>query len=349
MLRPTFLNPAGYKENMEQVSISGTDITASRIGLGTWAIGGWMWGGTDQEQAIETIHAALDNGITLIDTAPVYGFGTSERIVGQAIRQHGAREDVVIATKAGLEWHDGDIHRNASPERIRTEIRASLERLQTDYIDIYQIHWPDPLVPFQETAAVMHELHEEGLIRAIGVSNYSPRQMDAFRQAAPLHTSQPPYNIFERDAENDVLPYCCEYDLTPLTYGALCRGLLTGKMDMDTTFEGDDLRNTDPKFQPPRYRQYLEAVSRLDRLARERHDRRVLHLAVRWLLDRHDGVALWGARKPEQVEPVRSVMGWHLSRQDMEDIDGILDGTITQPVDPGFMAPPARDNARAGR
>ncbi|MFO8133730.1 MAG: aldo/keto reductase [Thermoplasmatota archaeon] len=330
---------------MEQVAIPGTGITTSRVGLGTWAIGGWMWGGTDQEQGIETIHAALDNGITLIDTAPVYGFGTSEHIVGQAIRQYGAREDVVIATKAGLEWDNGDIRRNASPERIRTEVHDSLERLHTDYIDIYQIHWPDPTVSFEKTAAVMHELYEEGLIRAIGVSNHTPRQMDTFQRAAPLHTSQPPYNMFERAAEDDVLPYCREHDITPLTYGALCRGLLTGKMDMDTAFEGDDLRNIDPKFQQPRYTRYLEAVDQLDRLAQERHGRRVLHLAVRWILDRHDGVALWGARKPGQMEPVSKTTGWHLSRQDMEDIDRILDQAIDRPVGPEFMAPSARENA----
>ncbi len=334
---------------MEQVTIPGADVTASRIGLGTWAIGGWMWGGTDRRQAIETIHAALDRDITLIDTAPVYGFGTSERVVGQAIQEYGAREDVVIATKAGLEWTDGDIHRNASQERIRKEVQDSLERLQTDYIDIYQVHWPDPLVAVEKTAGVMHELYDDGVIRAIGVSNYSPRQMDAFRRIAPLHTAQPPYNLFERDAEADVLPYCREHDVMPLTYGALCRGLLTGKMDEDTTFEGDDLRKTDPKFQPPRYRQYLEAVDRLDRLARKRHDRRVLHLAVRWLLDRHDGIALWGARRPGQLEPVPGVMDWHLSQRDMKAIDDILDSVIPEPVGPGFMAPPAREQPGQGR
>ncbi|MGC9308277.1 MAG: aldo/keto reductase [Thermoplasmatota archaeon] len=334
---------------MEYVSITGTDITAARIGLGTWAIGGWMWGGTDERQAIETIHAALDNDITLIDTAPVYGFGASERIIGRAIQDYGAREDVIIATKAGLAWDDDAIYRDASPQRIRKEIRDSLERLQTDYIDIYQVHWPDPLVPVEETARAMNELYEEGVIRTIGVSNYSPRQMDAFRRVAPLHTSQPPYNLFERAVENDVLPYCQRHDITPLTYGALCRGLLTGKMDADTTFTGDDLRNTDPKFQEPRYDQYLEAVDRLDRLARERHDRRVLHLAVRWLLDQHDGVALWGARKPGQVDPVPDVMDWHLSHQDMQDIDTILDSDISQPVGPEFMAPPARQQHEASR
>lgn len=327
---------------MEHVSIPGTDITASRIGLGTWAIGGWMWGGTDRRRAIATIHAALDTGITLIDTAPVYGFGTSERIVGEAIQQYGAREDVVVATKAGLEWDD-DVHRNASPQRIRKEVQDSLERLQTDYIDIYQIHWPDPHVDEEKTARVMHELYDEGIIRAIGVSNYTPRQMDAFQRAAPLHTSQPPYNLFEREAEDDVLPYCREHDIMPLTYGALCRGLLTGKMEEDTSFQGDDLRNTDPKFQQPRYRQYLEAVDRLDRLARERHDRRVLHLAVRWLLDRHDGVALWGARRPGQLEPVPDVMDWHLSQRDMAAIDDVIDSAIPEPVGPEFMAPPARE------
>lgn len=331
---------------LEYTKIPGINVKPTRIGLGTWAIGGWMWGGTDEQKSIETIHSALDKGITFIDTAPAYGFGLSEEIVGKAIEQYGNknREDLVIATKAGIEWNENEeVFRNASRERIFKEAEDSLERLRTDYIDVYQIHWPDPTVPIKETAEAMRQLYEEDKIKAIGVSNFSPEQMDEFREIAPIHTCQPPYNLFERQIEDDVLPYCQENNIVLLTYGALCRGLLTGKMKPDTQFTGDDLRRVDPKFQSPRYKQYLDAVEKLEEFARK-YDKRVLHLAVRWVLDRiEDGIALWGARKPEQVDPVDEVMGWKLGQDAMQQINSIIEGTVKDPVGPEFMAPPARE------
>ena len=328
---------------MEYTSLHPDLPDASRVGLGTWAIGGWMWGGTDERRAIDTILSALDRGITLIDTAPVYGFGRSEEIVGKALDEYGKRDEVVLATKVGLDWTDETPFRRATPERIREEVTDSLERLQTDYVDLYQVHWPDPLVPMDETAGVLRELRNEGLIRAIGVSNFSPSQMDTFRRAAPLDACQPPYNLFERDVEDDVLPYCQQEDIGLLTYGALCRGLLSGKMSTDRTFEGDDLRTSDPKFEEPRFDQYLEAVDRLDQLAQDRYDRRVIHLAVRWILDQGVDVALWGARNPDQLDPVEKVGGWSLSDEDLDTVDRILEETITDPVGPEFMAPPSRE------
>src|SRR3989441_4530001 len=330
---------------MEQKLIEGTGLVSSRIALGTWSIGGWMWGGSDEGEAIKTIRTALDLGITLIDTAPAYGFGRSEELVGRAIAEHGERERVLIATKAGLEWHAGQVYRNASAERIRTEINESLRRLRTDYIDIYQVHWPDPLVALGETAAALRHLFEQGTIRAIGVSNFSPEQMEVFRSVAPLHVVQPPYNVFERQIEKDVLPYAERHGLTVLSYGALCRGLLSGRMRSDTRFTGDDLRQADPKFQQRRYRQYLDAVAALDRLARERYGRNVLALAVRWVLGQGPTIALWGARRPGQLSPVRDVLGWSLDDDARADIDRILAKAITDPVGPEFMAPPAREES----
>src|SRR5690349_610885 len=178
-------------KQMEYTVISGTEMNVSRIAQGTWAIGGWMWGGTDERESIRTIHAALDKGINLIDTAPVYGFGVSEEIVGKAIEERGHREKVFIATKVGLEWHNGSVSRNSSRDRIRKEVEDSLRRLRTDYIDIYQVHWPDLAVPIEETAQTMQALLKEGLIRAIGVSNYSVEQMKQFASVAELHTVQP--------------------------------------------------------------------------------------------------------------------------------------------------------------
>lgn len=328
---------------MEYINIPRTDLQVSRVGLGTWAIGGWMWGGTDEAQSVQTIISALERGINLIDTAPVYGFGQSEELVGKAVARVGTRDKIVLATKAGLEWQGDQVHRNGSQERIEKEIEDSLRRLGTEYIDIYQIHWPDPRTRIEETARAMERLHQAGKIRAVGVSNYSPKQCEEFRKFAPLHTHQPPYNLFEREIENDLLPYTFEHNIMTLTYGALCRGLLSGRMRPDTRFAGDDLRQVDPKFQLPRYKHYLAAVDALDRYAREKHGRNVLALSVRSLLDHPGvGVALWGARRPDQLDAIDGVFGWHLGKDDFDAIDTILHESIPDPVGPQFMAPPTR-------
>ena len=185
----------------------------------------------------------------LIDTAPAYGFGRSEEIVGQAPAEGGSRDKVRIATKVGLAWKNGQIFRDSRPARIRNEVEDSLRRLRTDVIDIYQVHWPDLETPIAETAQALEDLRSEGKIRAIGVSNYLPAQMEDFRAVAKLDAVQPPYNLFEREIEADVLPYAKNARLTVLSYGALCRGLLSGRMTKETKFEGDDLRKIDPKFQ----------------------------------------------------------------------------------------------------
>ncbi len=323
----------------ESVDIPGTQLRVSRVALGTWAMGGWMWGGTDERESVATIRAALAQGINLIDTAPVYGFGVSEEIVGRAVGSASLRSHAVIATKVGLEWRDGKVYRNATRDRIMREIDASLRRLRTDHIDIYQVHWPDPLVPIEETAEAMRALYDQGKIRAIGVSNFSVAQMERFRGVAPLHVLQPPYNLFERAIEAEILPYCRANNIATLGYGALCRGLLSGRMRADTVFEGDDLRRLDPKFQPPRYAQYLTAVERLDQLARDFYHRRVIHLAVRWMLDQGISVALWGGRHPGQLEAALGVAGWSLGAATRARIDRILSEAITAPVGPEFMAP----------
>jgi aryl-alcohol dehydrogenase-like predicted oxidoreductase len=325
---------------MESIYISGVSLPVSRVGLGTWAIGGWMWGGTDTWEAVRTIQAAVDQGISLIDTAPVYGFGRAEELVGQALASHGRRNQAVIATKVGIEWIHGKIYRNSSPERIRQEAESSLRRLRTDYIDLYQVHWPDASVPIEETAQAMGKLLQEGKIRAIGVSNYSAAQISQFQAVAPIHAIQPPLSLFEREAERSVLPYARNLGLAVLAYGALCRGLLTGKITSATKFPVDDLRSKDPKFQPPRREQYLAAVAQLGKLAHERYRKSVLALAVRWVLDRGGNtIALWGARRAGQLAPVADVMGWHLDGETLDEIDRILLNTVRDPVGPEFMAP----------
>lgn len=324
----------------ETLRIPGIDTPVSRIALGTWAIGGWMWGGTDEARSIETIRGAVQGGINLIDTAPVYGFGRSEEIVGKALE--GIRDEAVIATKVALEWPNEEVRRNASAARIRQEVEDSLRRLRTDRIDLYQVHWPDPQVPHEETARELERLRQEGKILAIGVSNYSPEQLEAFRQFANPSTVQPPYNLFERAIEADVLPYAQRHGLVVLAYGALCRGLLSGRMHAQTQFDGDDLRQGDPKFQAPRFAQYLAAVEALTAFARERHGKSMLALAVRWILDQGPTIALWGARKPEQLQGLDEAFGWRLSTEDLAAIDTILAEHVKDPVGPEFMAPPLR-------
>ncbi len=325
---------------MEYLNFSPLTQKVSRIALGTWAIGGWMWGGTKEKEAIETIHKALDLGINLIDTAPVYGFGVSEEIVGKAIKSYGKRENIVIATKQGLSFENQAIQRDARKESIEREIEESLRRLQVDYIDIYQIHWPDPLTPPRETAEALQKLFKQGKIRAIGVSNYSIEQMEEFQKTAPIHSLQSPFNLFERAIEKEELDYCLKKEIATLGYGPLCRGLLTGKIQKDTQFKGDDLRKIDPKFQEPRLSQYLNAVKKLEEWVKNKHHRSLLALAIRWVLDKGVTTALWGARKPEQLSGMETIWNWNLTSQDFSEIDTILSETILDPVGPEFMAPP---------
>jgi len=302
-----------------------------------------MWGGSDEAESIKTIQHALDLGLNLIDTAPVYGFGRSEEIIGKALADQGRREKAVLATKVGLEWVDSKVYRNSTPTRIRKEIEDSLRRLRTDRIDLYQVHWPDPLVSIEDTAETLLEVQREGKILALGVSNYSPEQMEAWRRVAPLHSVQPPYNIFEREIENDVLPYALQKNLLVLSYGAICRGLLSGSMKANRKFAGDDLRLTDPKFQRSRFIQYLRAADKLGQYAWQNHGKSLLAFAIRWILDRGETMtALWGARNAGQLDAVKEAFGWRLSTQDYAEVDKILRETVKNPVGPEFMAPAAR-------
>jgi aryl-alcohol dehydrogenase-like predicted oxidoreductase len=334
---------------METTSIRDVSVPASRVGLGTWAMGGFQWGGSDDDESVRTIHAALDSGITLIDTAPAYGFGHSEEVVGRAIAERGGRDRVVIATKVGLEPRGEILYRNSTRKQILEEAEASLRRLRTDYIDLYQVHWPDPATSYDETARALGDLQRAGKVRAVGVSNYSVEAMEAFGRVTPIATAQPPLNLFERQAERDVLPWCRAHGVATLTYGALCRGLLTGTIDERRKFEGDDLRTLDPKFQPPRLAQYVSAVRELQRYARERYGKGIIAFAVRWALDQPGvSVALWGARRPRELAPLGDAMGWSLDDAARTHVDEVLSRCVRDPVGPEFMAPPERPRAEAG-
>jgi aryl-alcohol dehydrogenase-like predicted oxidoreductase len=333
---------------METTKIAGVEV--SRIGLGTWAIGGLDWGAVPDEVAVATCLAAIERGINLIDTAPIYGHGRSEEIIAKAIRAHGRRDAFYIATKAGLERNPSGVFSNSTESRIRRELEDSLRRLSTDYINLYQIHWPDPLVPIAETAALLAEFQREGKVRALGVSNFSVAQMEEFRAVAPLASDQPPYNIFDRqiDVEGKNGPptraWCAANGVAILCYSPLCRSLLGGRVHRGMSFHPKDIRSVDPKFQEPRFGQYMTAVERLAAFAREHYGKTVLELAVRWVLDRPGvSVALWGARRPDQLDAVAGVLGWTLDSDAMGEIDNIVSESVTDPIGPEYLRPKVRE------
>ncbi|HUY80952.1 MAG TPA: aldo/keto reductase [Acidobacteriaceae bacterium] len=328
--------------DMERFLLHSAEV--SRIGLGTWAIGGMEWGEVSDGDAIASCLAIFEHGINLIDTAPIYGHGRAEELVGRAMRHHGKRESFYIATKAGLEWNERGVFANSDPVRLRQEFEDSLRRLDTEYVDLYQIHWPDTTIPVERAAEVLLGLFEEGKIRAIGVSNFSAAQMEAFQSVAPLHSNQPPYNLFERAIDEEALPYCREHGIAVLTYSSLCRSLLAGRMTREMKFPEGDVRLVDPKFQPPQFAQYLNAVDRLKEFARERYGKTVLELAARWVLDRPGvSAALWGAKRPEQLHAVDGIFGWKLDEAAMAEMDGIVRESVTDPVGPEYLTPGVRD------
>jgi aryl-alcohol dehydrogenase-like predicted oxidoreductase len=331
---------------METTTIAGVEV--SRIGLGTWAIGGQEWGAVPDEEAIATCLSAVERGINLIDTAPIYGHGRSEEIVGKAISAHGRREAFFIATKAGLDWNASGVFANSTAARIRRELEDSLRRLGTDYIDLYQVHWPDTRTPIAETAALLAGFQREGKVRALGVSNFPVAQMEEFRAVAPLASSQPPYNLFERQIEcgahgEDLLSWCEEHNVAVLTWSTLCRSLLGGRIRRGMVFDRKDIRSVDPKFREPRFSQYITAVERLADFARDRYGKTALQLAIRWVLDRPGvSVALWGARRPDQLDAVWGVMGWKLDSSGLAEIDRIVEESVTDPVGPEYLTPGVR-------
>jgi aryl-alcohol dehydrogenase-like predicted oxidoreductase len=328
---------------METTTVGNARV--ARIGLGTWAIGGLDWGAVSEKDAIATCLGALERGINLIDTAPIYGHGHAEEIVGKAMRAHGRREDFYIATKAGLDWNERGCFANSTTTRLNQELDDSLRRLDTDYIDLYQIHWPDTLVPLAEVAGILAGFQREGKVRSLGVSNFSAAQMEEFRGVAPVASDQPPYNLFERAIDRETLPWCEANGVAVLTYSSLCRSLLGGRLQRGMTFAPDDIRTADPKFREPQFSQYMTAVERLTDFARENYGKSVLELAVRWVLDRPGvSVALWGAKRPQQLDAAAGVMGWKLDLDAMAAIDRIVAESVTDPVGPEYLTPLVRQS-----
>jgi hypothetical protein len=312
------------------VRLGMTDLEVSPIAFGTWQLGG-EWGEFDEDEGIAVIRHARELGVNFFDTAQGYGFGASERLLGQALRDEldNRRHEVVIATKGGLRTTDDGLVRDSSPDWLRGGIEASLQALDTGHIDIYQVHWPDPNVPFAETAGALQELVDEGKIRHVGVSNFDARQMAEFTRTRPVETLQPPYHLFRRDIEAEVLPYSSEHDIGVLVYGPLAHGLLTGGLDEDTEFPAGDWRRGAPFFKGEEYRRNLQTVRELQRFASKELGSSVSQLAIAWALANPAvQVAIVGARHPRHIEESVAAADLSLSESDLEQIDRIMADSV---------------------
>jgi aryl-alcohol dehydrogenase-like predicted oxidoreductase len=256
---------------MHKRPLGTSSIKITPIVLGTWAIGGWMWGGTDEKDAIAAIQTSIDQGVTTIDTAAVYGMGLSETIVGKAIQ--GRRDEVVIATKCGLRWSDSDdtLRRTSKPDSIAFECEQSLKRLGIDTIDLYQIHWPDTSTPIEDAWGAMVHLLEQGKVRAIGVSNFDAHQLSKAHAIYPVHSIQSPYSLMRRGHEEDIVPFCQNNNIAILAYSPLERGLLTGKIDAHYRFAKGDHRSENPTFSPANRARALAILENIRPIADRHH------------------------------------------------------------------------------
>lgn len=318
---------------MKYRNIGLSGVKASVVGLGTWAIGGWSWGGTNESEAIKAIHTSLEEGITLIDTAPAYGHGLSEEIIGKAIV--GRRDKVVIATKCGIVWHTqkGEyyfdalgkkVYRYLAQESIRYEVEQSLIRLQTDYIDLYQTHWPDPTTPIIETMQTLLDLKKEGKIRAIGVSNVNLEQIKEYQSLGIVDSIQEKYSMLDRGLEETMLPYCHKNKISILSYSSLALGILTGKITPERKFIGDDLRKDDDRYTPKNIKLVMEMLNELKPIAEE-HKITIAQLVIAWTISQK-GItfALCGARNPKQAKENAYAGNIVLTEEEKEIINGII-------------------------
>jgi len=304
---------------MEYIRLGKSGLRVSRICFGTWQFGG-DWGTVERDDAIAAVRAALDQGVTFFDTAQAYGFGDSEALLAEGLGDDIHRDDVIVATKGGLRRVDDDVQRDASPEFLREGVEQSLLHLGVEAIDLYQVHWPDRGTPFAETGAALKELKDEGKIRHVGVSNFSPAEMDALSGTIEVETDQPPYNLFNRGIEGDVLPYCREQDVGLLVYGPLSHGLLSGSFDPAKLADEDWRRGHEP-FAGENLERNLEVVARLEEFAEQR-GHTLPQLAVAWVLAQPGvHVAITGARRPQHVEGIAPAAEIQLSADDLAQID----------------------------
>ncbi|MDX6607119.1 MAG: hypothetical protein QOD14_1659 [Solirubrobacterales bacterium] len=316
---------------MNTVRLGMTGLEVSPIAFGTWQLGG-EWGEFDEREAVAAIRHARELGVNLFDTAHGYGFGASEELLGQALRDDldKRRDEVVVATKGGLRGTDDGVVRDASPDFLRGGVENSLRSLGVDYVDIYQVHWPDPNVPFAETAEALDELVQEGKIRHVGVSNYDAAQMAEFARVRPVETLQPPYHLFRREIEAEVLPYAREHDIGVLVYGPLAHGLLTGSMNEHTSFPAGDWRTQSSVFEGEAFRRNLGTVKELEGFASDELGITVAQLAVAWTLANPAvHVAIVGARSPGHIQESIAAAEVRLSDVQLEQIDRIMADSVS--------------------
>jgi aryl-alcohol dehydrogenase-like predicted oxidoreductase len=310
---------------MKMTTLGRSGLHVSRIAFGTWQLSG-DWGWFDEDAAITAIRRARELGVNFFDTAQSYGFGASERLLGTALRDELARnrDQVVIATKGAVRMTDSGLVRDASSEWLRQGVDASLAALGIEHIDLYQVHWPDPKVPAAETAGALRELVAEGKIGHVGVSNYDTQQMAEFAKTLPVETVQPPYHLFRREIEDEVLPYCREHNIGVLVYGPLAHGLLTGTLSENTTFASDDWRSHSAMFTGEGYRRNLAAVRALEKFAADR-GMTVSQLAIAWTLANPAvQVAIVGARQAHHVQDSLAAADLSLSEADLAAIEEIM-------------------------
>jgi aryl-alcohol dehydrogenase-like predicted oxidoreductase len=301
----------------------------SRLGLGTWAIGGagWKfgWGSQDDNDSIAVIHEALDLGINWIDTAAAYGLGHSEEVVGRALA--GRRDKVFVATKCSRKWtSDGSIVSVLDAASIRAELEDSLRRLKTDWIDLYQIHWPDPEPKIEEAWTEIAKAVKAGKVRYAGVSNFSPAQMRRIQGIHPIASLQPPYSMLRRDIEQEILPFCGQNGIGVVCYSPLQMGILSGTFTREraASLAEDDLRIRNPQFIEPALGRNLVLVESLRPIA-QRYGRSVGELALAWVLRRPEvTAAIVGGRRPGQAKALAAAADWNLAPQDIAEIDRVL-------------------------
>ena len=314
---------------MQTVTLGATCLAVTPIAYGTWQFGG-DWGPVDERAAIAAIGRARSLGINSFDTAQAYGFGRAERLLGAALagELRSERGNLVIATKGGLRMDGEKLVRDASPGWLRKGVESSLEALGIDYLDLYQVHWPDPGTPIRETASALADLVREGLIRHVGVSNYDTAQITEFATVLPVETVQPAYHLFRRDIESGLLPYAQAHDIGVLAYGPLAHGLLGGAITATTTFGPSDWRSHSPAFTGPGFQRNLDVVAALRRFAADR-GATIGQLAVAWVLA-HPAVqvAIVGARTTEHLDESAGAAGLRLSQDDLAEIDRIMKAAV---------------------
>lgn len=330
---------------MEYRKLGESDLKISVVTFGAWAAGGWMWGGTERKDAIEAIQAAHDLGVTSIDTAPVYGQGESEEIVGEAIKNI-SRDKVQILTKYGMRWdiakgtlafkskdnngNEIDIYKYATKDSIIKECEDSLRRLNTDYIDLYQIHWPDVTTPIEETMEAVGQLIQQGKVRYAGVCNYNAAQMKEAQQHINLVSNQVPYSMVLRNIEEDVVPFCIANDISILAYSPLQRGLLTGKMKPGHIFSKDDHRAGLYYFKNENIERTNKFLDKLRPLAKEKNAA-LSQLVIRWTVEQPGiTIALVGARNAEQAIQNAKAINIKLSFAEIEFINEELNKLVME-------------------